>query len=702
MSRRRRLGSEISRRFWWLDVVYPVTLALLLFSGLTYVIYAGQKQMQLSLLAEDETLATALRISSWFTSPPVTKSPEIRTITVSDSDLQNLGTVRGPKLRDVPVETYVAALDRLAEAGPARVYLRLLPGLYDLTPGDLEPLAAAIRRHAGRLTVRVVFPRRQAPTLPESIRAEPVLDDEPCREYPEINIRCSFSADWTDWAVQNVGDESRTLAAAGVDGTGDSRRTTADSQLAPWASDQFAIGGQSYVLNLPDQTLIPDQSMTSLVRGGLRVESAADGKPRMVFIGQALAFSEPESQGSANNASSWVHTPRAESVHGTPLHVFLAQVAAMHAGDQFIAVPRREFVIAATVLFCLMIMAQLVTLDASVALGTWFVFALTAPVANAIAMRSFGAYLPVVDIAYFGLATLVTAGFARLSQAALERFRIEERSKLHAWTTDVKSNFISLLSHNLNTPIAKMQGTLSLLAIQPSPGLWRSDIRRAEALVAQLDLVVKAVLLSSALDENASTTQAISLERLASDALQQSQGVLRRLGITLTMARTDSPQDQQDKSEEAADALRLPRPLDARSITSAITCAAALFAPPQSESSTDPTTVRMQIGVPETVSSGSDPGKDKAPILQDSENGIFWIRLHCDTRWLTASALAILESPDGVSLRSRMLGDFVTDVAASLVVQVVQTSGVAVSATPVGRGGFIDLVLAEAKPASID
>jgi signal transduction histidine kinase len=646
------------RRFWWFDVVYPVTLSLLLLAALTFVIKSGQKQMRLSLLAEDRLIELSQSVAQMLPRKASGQNEARATIvSVTQADLQKFSTHRQTTSSnnvtfDVGMDTYAAVLKKIADKAQRRtvVYLRILPGLRELTPGDYDPLIDAMRATREKLDIRIVHNRRQAATLPEALRElAPLLDDEPCREYPEVQIRCSYSSDWNDWVIQSVVNDAQ---------------SDAPSTHGPqWISSQFATSGDSWILNLPPVENIPELSLKDVLSVG---DPFVQGLPRVIMIGQTIT-----SPNDPAAALSWVHLKKDSAV---PLHTFWAQVSEMHASGMQILVPPPWLVNSVTIAFCLVVLAQLIWFDSAVALGSWIVFALLGPLVNGLAMYTAQIYVPLFDACYFGLATLVSAGFARLSFAAFERFRLDEKRRLHAWTSDLKSNFISLLSHNLNTPIAKMQGTLSLLSLQPTPGTWKTDVRHAEALVAQLELVVKAVLASTALEEGAVMPTPVTLERLAKDIVSQAQGPLRRLAVVL----------EHDPAQIDPDLMQLPQKIDVRSVISAVTCMAALFAPPP-EQTDRPVSVRLWVG----------------PANAESGEGCR-IRLECDARWIPSTAHAILGSREAPGLRARVLGDFVADVLAGLVHQTARAGHGSMMATPLGRGGRIELLLHELAHKIVD
>src|SRR5690606_15763066 len=101
--------------------------------------------------------------------------------------------------------------------------------------------------------------------------------------------------------------------------------------------------------------------------------------------------------------------------------------------------------------------------SAPAALGTFLMVSTSAPLLNALLMATVGVFVPVFDVIFAGLSSVVFLAFAKLSLESLRTRRFRLQRQIDSDVADVKGNFISLVSHNLNTPVAKMQGMLDLL-----------------------------------------------------------------------------------------------------------------------------------------------------------------------------------------------------------------------------------------------
>ena len=101
-------------------------------------------------------------------------------------------------------------------------------------------------------------------------------------------------------------------------------------------------------------------------------------------------------------------------------------------------------------------------------------------------------------------------------------------------TTDIKQNFISLISHNLNTPVAQLRGLLDVLA-QTSHGS-SPELNRAAVLLEYIRVIVRVVLNTSALSGQSRQFTDITTRKFWTDFLDTEGSLLNRLGIKTTIA----------------------------------------------------------------------------------------------------------------------------------------------------------------------
>src|SRR5690606_21294012 len=103
---------------------------------------------------------------------------------------------------------------------------------------------------------------------------------------------------------------------------------------------------------------------------------------------------------------------------------------------------------------------------------------------NNFSMRYFGFYLPIFDVLYTAfLATLLSA-FLGISYNLYRQSVLTAEQEGMAENIDLKSNFLSLVTHNLNTPIAKLKGLFDVITMQGFYNRFRNQVDLCRQKVA--------------------------------------------------------------------------------------------------------------------------------------------------------------------------------------------------------------------------
>jgi signal transduction histidine kinase len=643
-SRRRLTLRGLLAKLWWTEVLVPIGLAALMIATLIQVTYTGQRQMQLASFGETALRRIALRHVAVTT---VNEPGAVLVVSATSTDLSALGTSpAGPSL-DVPVIAYAQAIERLAAAGVPQIVLSLRAGAHLNTDEYFAPLVEALRRVAGKTQVLVAHPHPEISKLPPSLReGREILDDVLCQDTEVVQDSCPYNPDWKEWIVP--------VLVSGF-------LTRSDVHVPEgWTSVYLGASNPAFLLNLNHATDLRTHSLGDLLAGRVSDDQL---QARIAFVGSDVA----PPVGFEPTYPLRAITPRDVALDGrkgVPLHVFWAQIAQMFFDGATVTMPSFSANVGITVAVSVAIWLVLWRLGAEVALGLFLLFAVLGPFVNALAMRVAGVYFFLFDCYVFGLVTFLCAGFGRLSLSVFQRWRTEERRKIHSRTADLKGNFISLLSHNLNTPIAKMQGMLGILSGLPLAGERRAAIVQAERLVARLEICVRTVLNGSALEEgsieNVARTPAVLREEF--DRLMGS--VLKRLGIDLRVAVQERDTD-------------VPLRFDPRLLCNAIGAASALFAETLRDDPEKTQVVRISFRQDD-----ADEGTELVCAVE-SMNG-----------WIPAPAQKVLDAAEPTPLRRASRQAFLPTVLATFIVQVVSLYGgrLVVSGTP-EKGGRIEFGL---------
>lgn len=541
-----RFLEAVSLRLWWLDVLYPIVLALGLVGMFTYVMYSGLKHMRLSSIGENSLIRTSLLMLN--TSRIVAAQSTI-VISAEESDLAQVPIANGSVVRDASIEGYAKVLRRVAFSSPKLVVLSWTPSAHIGLEADYEPLYEAFRQVPMGVKILFAYPPTEKWTVPVNLqKVATFVDDGPCDDFSEVQLACPLPASqvFDDWIIPNI------LQAI--------TPNFPELRRVGKISEYIARTHPSFLVNATPETALKKLTFSEVLAPSLDLQVFRD---KVVLLGSNL-IQPPEV--SSNVAIRRVFTnqsPQRESLrlHGTPMHVFWAQIIELFAQDNLVRIPTAHEQTGISILFCLCILAILYRLGDVAAIGSFLGFITLGPAINAFSIKLFESYIPLFDLFYFGLGTLILAGFGRLSKEAFDRWRIDERLRYHSHTADLKGNFTSLVSHNLNTPIAKQQGILEMLRQNPRANEWGSHIAKASSLSALLQLYVKCVLVTTAIEERSLNFVGCTAPRLREELSGNFSALLGKLGIHLVLPSSDSAGDDADL---------VPVRLDIRGITTAL------------------------------------------------------------------------------------------------------------------------------------
>ena len=424
-----------------------------------------------------------------------------------------------------------------------------------------------------------------------------------------------------------------------------------------------------FVLNLSPPSTLDTLSFVDVLS---REDVAPLAGHKIAFVGADVsnAVSGASSSATTHQVLTSYDTANGDAtVVGTPLHVFWAMIAQMYVDKAMVSIPPGWAIVAITVAFCALIVSVMGLFGGPATLGMILVYIASGPYVNALAIRSLQVYLPLFDSYYFGLSTFIVAGLGRLSTTAFHRWRLDARRRFHAHMADLKGNFVSLLSHNLNTPVAKMQGMLALLAAKPGTP-WHSATSEVEALVTQLEYSIRSVLVASALEEGVLNETPRALAGLAEEFSTSYGSSLKRLGLKVAMAPVTADDDDE--------ALLLPLLFDIRAVTTAIGALAALFYAPGRLATL---AVELKLATPD--------GNPRLDVLLSSRDA-----------WIDEHAAVVLTAAAPRQVRTLGQNSFFAEILAglaNLTVRIYQGT-VSLRPDPSGGGAILATFVPEGRP----
>lgn len=622
----KRFKSKLNRlreKIWWFDVVYPVTLILFLFGSLTYIIYAGQPQYRLSKIAEKRLLISSLKLSG---ERKTETKGKVLIVSASPFEINRFGRAPGGSVPDVNAGAYAKVLQKLQDAGVRNVFINWDTEAHLFDEIYLLPLTEAIRNSPSDSKVFFGMNPDHMESMPaEFAKTATLLDSGPCDEITEVQVECVYNRKWDDWIVQSV-----------LNALGEEER--AEDDVPSWISMELSSSSPRYILNLNPASFIETKNFTEL----LATSTDWLAQYSAVFVG--VDYSNVLSPSASHSFPLMVRTifdpeGTAPSFSGTPMHVFWAQIAQMYVDRAMVIVPSNITIWIVTMSFSFLILGVMIWFGGLHALGMFIAFCVFAPVVNGWSLRLLQVYVPMFDSYFFGVTILISTGMLRLSWTSWQRWQLETRRHYHSKFMDLKSNFISLFSHNLNTPVAKMQGMLGILktSMASMPTDSQQLAREADMYVGLLEYAIRGVLVGSAIEERSLNETARPLRHLYMDVLESNASSLRRLGVNI------SPKLMHELHDEA---ILTPLVFDVRAMSAAVSSLAALY-----RSQGEPThlTVEMQMTTDE----------DEQPVLR--------VTFRSEESSISQQAAEILHDPEKRLTLKRLQGDkFIDEVLSGL------------------------------------
>jgi hypothetical protein len=545
---------RLREKLWWFDVVYPVTLILFLFGSLTYIIYAGEPQSRISRIAEKQLLIHSMRLSG---PRSIEHKGKVLVVNVSPFEINKFGRAPSGMVPDVNAGAYAKIIRRLVDADVRNIFVNWDTEAHLFDEVYMLPLTETLKQKSRNTNIFFGMHPDHIGSMPaEFSKIAVMLDSGPCDEVSEIQIECVYNKKWDDWVVQSV-----------INVLGENERTDADSP--PWISMELSSNSPRYILNISPREDIESVSFTKL----LERDPATLKGYEAVFVGVDYRnVLSPSATHSFPLMVSTIHDPVTNDPRfsGTPMHVFWAQIAQMYFDKDMISVPSNGIIWTTTLAFCVLILLVMFYFGGIHTLGMFIVFGLAGPSVNAWSLRNLQIYVPLFNAYYFGVTILITAGIMRLSFSSYQRWRLETQSHYHSKIADLKSNFISLFSHNLNTPVAKMQGMLGILktSMNDHSEASRRLAFTADTQVGLLEYAIRGVLVGSALEEKSINETSRPLSKLYVDILESNISSLRRLGVNVTSRLLHTTGDE---------ALFQPLLFDVRAVSATMSSMAALF-----------------------------------------------------------------------------------------------------------------------------
>ena len=504
---------------------YPLFFAALILYFTTILLYEDIRHLRVASAVENILLQEAQNIVGPFTMP---SDLDIATVTLTEKDAETRNVQLQGDIREGMLADYTTVIREILNQNPRALFISWSTNARREPASAYGPLLA-ILTEAKQRNIPVVFayPLGRAYPIHAGIESLAIpVSDLNCQE--PLNLACPFVPQYQDWLGTWVYDLARP----------DLTSTTTPQHS--WVSEYLPLSFPSFILYLPRATGLLAYNFSEILERKIR-STALTGK--LVFLGSALIQSEDHGEDSDVLRRVLTHEHRNHSelrTTGTPYHVFWAQVATQFRADKLVAVAPVFLVL--IIALTLSIFVFWLVLSHSTTRAVLLISASMVSIflSNLFAIKFGRMYLPMFDIFYAAIATLLLSQFAALSANLWRASHLRARKNLHRYTRDLKENFISMFSHNLNTPLAKLSGTMDIILMQMSqlPQSAVYSVQQCSLLVTKMQHVVRLALLANTVKDRGAHFEVLTQEKLYEELNYVCASQLRKLGFVVELQHT--------------------------------------------------------------------------------------------------------------------------------------------------------------------
>lgn len=495
-------NSAARLRFAW-----PVAAGLVVIWLVIHIMYFGGPRESLAAKAESEIMRFALRNSVY--ARPSSSKPVV-SFSVSNSDLEVLSHAPNPALKDAHIQEYAQIIEYSARFKPRWIVASWLTHAHPMTPEYLQPITSTIDRL--KLNDRT--------TLAINLFASGSVDADFARRYNvveardcfhDVNLHCSYSPDWS-WMPQQIFARFLEIPER-------------------FMSTNLPHHLPNIMLNLPtSKSLLRYRFMDA--RAPVAGEIPEDS---IVFIGndstQDVMFRDNKEVLQRTYVAQSNRT-RSLQADGIAWHVFWASLSAMLLDQKMVRVAPFWINLVICTLAAIFIFALAFRkLGHSMFIGLVALVVVTL-LFNFFSVKSLGFYLPVTPIFLTYFTSLTAALFLSVAISNYKKWHLLAIARRAEEAGDLKQNFLQLISHNLNTPIAQLKGLLDLI-VSGRPD--NASLNQALLLADYVRITSRAALGTSAMATLAVGAERRHLKDVLDSFLDDEGAFLRRIGTKLSI-----------------------------------------------------------------------------------------------------------------------------------------------------------------------
>lgn len=476
----RSIRLKIHRQYLFWQMFLPVVLLAMMLFWITTVIYSGSFDSQPALRGQFQLIDRALLANQ---RQDAQGNRDIVVVNITDTDTKSLSSLRHLKsgLIDPSILSYAAIIDKILKAKPFFLMVRWIPEVHQGVDENYDILAKVFEKHEViDKEVYLAVPQNGFFAVPQALKKSvKVIDDDLCTSISQM---CPYVAEWDDWAPQ--------IAINSVE------NRYPDARLGDWQHTRsLNTTYPSYILNL----LPANRLLTYDVKELLQTEPELHGK--FVFLGRDIRqLVGPELSENSISQMTTIYNKSQPDLYGqtTPLHVFWAQISEMVLSKNVPYIPLLNVQVCVILAISLLLALVVFYLSIEISIFIFIVLIVVVLNINYVSLRYFNLYVPVLNLLYFSLISFVLFNFLRVLYTSYLLISEKVNREQYTRADHIQTNFLSLLSHNLITPVARMQASVDQLQIDcDEPNLKRVFSLQKKLLT--LESCLKAMLLRMSL-----------------------------------------------------------------------------------------------------------------------------------------------------------------------------------------------------------
>lgn len=537
----------------FLPAFLPLVIILIVITGATYLIYGNLLPVYSGQRTEAAKFNLQLLDSHLLWKGPRTPSSEdIKIVSLTLTDLESVKIQANDREQNASIETYARILSKVLKTSPKHVFVHWKP-LVEMTQKQVSEFHDILEKSGKKVSFYTNENNFEYTSSQFSKFSDVKLAEFCSGERYSV---CPYNENWTFWNI--------------VDLYGKFNKSSSADML----SKNLSLDFEAFILNLADGKSFKKSSFQDVLTASkANLSEKFNGK--YVFIGNELiqgirGMTKPDQIGRVKS----VHSTQASDprLSGLPIHIYWAEIASMFMDGDTIDVASSKITEFLKWLASFLMLLAAFRFTPVAALGFYLaqLFVINLTITGLLKWQHF--YIPAFDILYYISISFLIGGFIKLIfESILERLNIIQYKHV-AEQSDLKTNFISLISHNLNTPVAKMISMLEIVLNSKADDIPQGKLRPILKNASEIQVTVKAVLAANRLEEKKTNQDPLTPHRFEEDIRYDVTPVLQRIGIDL------SHEDSSELTEQIF-------PIDKKALSTAVICYTVLLTERQSQGS---------------------------------------------------------------------------------------------------------------------